>query len=100
MARLTVKNALVNLPVRLKNLKRFSVFFVESIEILVTQNKAIGTALHMLLTRLKIIMSATQGILHDNHLKYQSVACEQALQGILAAGQEKGGELDNYASGI
>ena len=88
-ARLTVKNALVNLPVRLKrNLKRFSVFFVESIKILVTQNKAIGTALHMLLTRLKIIMSATQGILHDNHLKYQSGACEQALQGILAAGQE------------
>ena len=38
-------------------------------------------------------MSATQGILHDNHLKYQSGACEQALQGILAAGQEKGGEL-------
>ena len=94
VARLTVKNAVVNLLIRLKrNLKRFSVFFVESIKILVTQNKAIGTALHMLLTRLKIIMSATQGILHDKHLKYQSVACEQALQGILAAGQEKGGEL-------
>ena len=38
-------------------------------------------------------MSATQGILYDNHLKYQGVACEQALWGILAAGQEKGGEL-------
>ena len=35
----------------------------------------------------------TQGILHDNQLKYQSVACEQALRSILAAGQEKGGEL-------
>ena len=60
---------------------------------MLTQNKAIGTALQMLLTGLKIIMSATQGILHDNHLKYQSVACEQALRGILAAGQEKRGEL-------
>ena len=57
VARLTVKNALVNLPVRLKrNLKCFSVFFVESIKILVTQNKAIGTALQMLLTGLKRIM--------------------------------------------
>ena len=52
-----VKNALVNLPVRLKrNLKCFSVFFVESIKILVTQNKAIGTAFQMLLTGLKIIL--------------------------------------------
>ena len=57
VARLTVKNALVNLPVRLnRNFKRFSVFFVESIKILVTQNKAIGTALQMLLTGLKTIM--------------------------------------------
>ena len=38
-------------------------------------------------------MSVTQVILHDNLLKYQSVACEQALQGILAAGQEMEGEL-------
>ena len=38
-------------------------------------------------------MSATQGILHDDQLKYQSVACEQALRGVLVAGQEKEGGL-------
>ena len=38
-------------------------------------------------------MSVTQGILHDNQLKYQSVACKQALLGILTAAQEKEGGL-------